>query len=81
MRSPNELKPNGFSFYVACGIFCAFLFGLFIWQPKVGGQIAEAVEAESSKALGEPKFTGSASIPMRKPIGPTAWTRVVTPSD
>lgn len=79
MRSLNELKRNGFSVYVGCGILCAVFFGLFMWQPKVGGWAAEAVEAESSKMLGEPEFTGSVSMPVRKPIGPTAWTRVVTP--
>lgn len=80
MRPSNELVQSGFSFYVACGIVCAFLFGLFIWQTKTSEWIGEAVKAESLKTSAEPEFTGTTAVPMRKSIGPTAWTEVASPS-
>jgi hypothetical protein len=81
VQAQNELIQSGFGFYVACGILCAVLFGLIIWQPKAGPWIANAVEAESSHTPGEPEFIGTAAALNRKPIGSTAWTQVFPPKN
>lgn len=79
MRSPNEPSRLGFTIHVACGVFCALLLGIIIWQPKAGTWIAEAVEAESSKTSGEPELARPVAALARKPIGSTAWTLGVDP--
>jgi hypothetical protein len=79
VQDPDELIRSSFSFYAACGILCTLLFGLIIWQPKTGGWIAEAVEADSSNTPFKPELTRPTAALMRKPIGPTAWTGVVNP--
>jgi hypothetical protein len=77
VQSSNGLIGSGFSFYVACGLLGAVLFGLIIWQPKAGSWVAKVVEADSSNTQGESEFARPPAVPKRKPIGSTAWTQVV----
>jgi hypothetical protein len=51
--SPKEKQPSGFAALIAFGIIGTILVGLFAGHPKAAAWIAEAVEAESSKAPGE----------------------------
>jgi hypothetical protein len=77
MSAPNEQRVTGTPVFMAFGMIFVLLIGLVVWQPKAATWIAEAVDAESSKAPDEAAPVRLAAEPTRRPIYPAAWTQVV----
>jgi hypothetical protein len=76
MPAPNEPRASGVAVFIAFGAIFVLLIGLVVWQPKAAVWIAEAVDAESSKAPDEAASTRLAATPKRRPISPPAWMQV-----
>jgi cytochrome oxidase assembly protein ShyY1 len=77
MPAPSEQRVSGAPVFIAFGAIFVLLIGLVVWQPKAATWIAEAVDAESSKAPHEAAPVRLAAVPARRPIYPTAWTQVI----
>jgi hypothetical protein len=77
MSAPNEQRVSGVPVFVAFGTIFVLLVGLVIWQPKAATWVAEAVDAESSRAPDQAAPVRLAAEPKRRPIHPAAWTQVI----
>jgi hypothetical protein len=77
MSAPNEQRVSGAPVFIAFGTIFVLLIGLVAWQPRAAVWIAEAVDAESSKAPDAAAPVRLAAEPMRRPIYPAAWTQVI----
>jgi hypothetical protein len=77
MPTPNDQRVSGAPVFIAFGAIFVLLIGLVAWQPKAATWIAEAVDAESSKAPDKAAPVRLAAEPTRRPIYPTAWTEVI----
>jgi hypothetical protein len=77
MPEPNERRISGVAVFIGFGAIFVLLIGLVAWQPKAATWIAETVEAESSKAPDQAAPVRLATEPMRRPIDPDAWARIV----
>lgn len=77
MPAPSEQHVSGVPVFMAFGVIFVLLIGLVVWQPKAATWIAEAVDAESSKAPDEAAPVRRAAEPAHRPIYPTAWTQVI----
>jgi hypothetical protein len=77
MPVPSEQHASGVPVFMAFGVIFVLLIGLVVWQPTAATWIAEAVDAESSKALDEAAPVRLAAEPAHRPIYPTAWTQVI----
>lgn len=77
MPAPNEQRVSGAPVFMAFGMIFVLLIGLVVWQPKAATWIAEAADAESSKAPDAVAPVRLAAEPKRRPIYPAAWTQVI----
>jgi len=77
MPAPSKERVSGVTVFVGFGAVFVLLIGLVAWQPKAVIWIAEAVEAESSKAPDEAAPVRLATEPVRKPIHPDAWAQII----
>ena len=77
MPAPNEHRASGAAVFISFGAIFVLLIGLVACQPRVATWIAEAVDAESTKAPHEAAPVRLAAVPARRPIYPTAWTQVI----
>lgn len=77
MPAPSEQRASGVAVFIGFGAIFVLLIGLVAWQPKAATWIAEAIEAESSKASNEAAPVRLAAEPRRRPIHPAAWAQII----
>jgi hypothetical protein len=77
MPAPSEQRASGVAIFIGFAAIFVLLIGLVAWQPKAVTWIAEAVEAESSKAADAAASARLAAEPVRRPIRPDAWAQII----
>ena len=77
MPAPNEHRASGAVVFISFGAIFVLLIGLVACQPRVATWIAEAVDAEPSKAPDEAAPVRLAAEPKRRPIDPAAWAQLL----
>lgn len=77
MPAPNEERISGVAVFLGLGAMFVLMIGLVAWQPKTVIWIAEAVDAEFSKAPDAVAPVRLAAEPTRRPIHPDAWAQII----
>ena len=77
MPAPDEERVSGVAVFIGFGAVFVLMIGLVAWQPKAVIWIAEAVDAEFSKAPNEAASIRLAAEPQRRPIRPDAWAQII----